>query len=74
MDLGDIRAGLEGAAAERKEAEERHTRATAKLIRYLRAAKESEGISFAEAARLGDISRPGAWKLLDRDAKGKAEP
>jgi hypothetical protein len=63
--VDEIRAGLAKAARERAEADERHARATADLRRWLREARDAEGFTMSEAARLGGVSRKSAYALLD---------
>ncbi len=64
----EIRAGLAKAAQERADAAQRHTRATADLRHWLRAARDNDGLSMSEAAKLGGVSRKTAYALLDDDS------
>lgn len=66
--VDEIRAGLAKAARERAAADERHARATDDLRRWLHAARDAEGLTMSEAARLGGVSRNSAYALLDGDS------
>ncbi len=63
-----IREGLRRAAQDREDADKKHARATADLRRWLRAARDAEGLSMSEAAELGGVSRKTAYALLDDDS------
>ena len=63
--VDEIRAGLAKAAGKRAAADEKHARATADLRHWLREARDADGLTMSEAARLGGVSRNSAYKLLD---------
>lgn len=65
VDVEEIKRGLETAARERAEADDKHARATSRLITLLREARKAGGLGFTEAARLGGITRQSAYELLD---------
>lgn len=63
-DPDSIRRGLRAAAERRLKAGIDHDVATEELKEFLAAAKQHPKVSFTEAAKLGGLSREGAYKML----------